>query len=244
MTVENIPIMGRGEEASLEQVCAIPLPKETSTYTPVPNNYAYDSILTSLLAQNWTLSRQGFKLTQNGSRVLSKMEFKREDQVALIAWANSYNKSLSFIFGSGLGLEVCTNGMFDGADVFYNRRHQGGKNLFKEIEAKIQEAVNSLPERLEQKKRVIFDMQNCEISFERGCHALGEMAGKEIISSRVFGAALKEWRKPRFQEFSDSNVWCLYNACTWALQQKDPSEFHSNHISVDKFIKERVLEVM
>lgn len=240
MTIENIPIMGRGREATLEGIVAIGLPEKTDTYTPVPNGFMYDTVLNNFEGENWELQRHGFKLTQNDQRLLCKMEFVREGSVALIAWANSYNKSLSLVFGSGLGLKVCTNGMFDGADVFWSRKHTG--SCTEEVEAQVITALHTLPERLEAKKKVIFDFKNCSVSFNSGCGLLGEMIGNKVISSRVFGKALDEWRAPSFQEFSDQNGWSLYNALTYSLQQKDPKEFHQAHISIDKFLKQRLLE--
>ena len=240
MTIENIPIMGRGREATLEEIVSIPLPTDTDTYTTVPNGYMYDTVLNNFEGMDWELRRHGFKLTRNDQRLLCKMEFEREGEIALIAWANSYNKSLSLIFGSGLGLKVCTNGMFDGADVFWSRKHTG--LVLAEIEAQVIRALQTLPERLEAKKKVIFDLKEQEVTFLQGCGILGEMIGENIISSRVFGKALEEWRTPSFQEFSDQNAWSLYNALTFSLQQKDPKEFHQGHIDVDKYLKKRLLE--
>ncbi len=242
MTINAIPIMGAGYAASREEIYNIPLPKKTDTYTPLANKWVHGNILTQFLDNGWELDAEGFKTTRNDQRVLCKMMFTNTlQQTALVAWANSYDKSLSFIFGSGEGITCCTNGMFGGGDIVYFRKHTGIIESL--IENIITKSIDTLPARIEEKQQVKLDLKNCEMSFTQGSRYLGQMAGEGILPSRTFQTALQEWKNSTFEEFTGRDAWCLYNACTYALQRRDPSAFHKGHIQVHDFMTKVLEEV-
>jgi len=56
--------------------------------------------------------------------------------------------------------------------------------------------------------------------------------------------AFADWRTPRHEEFSDRNVWGLYNAVTEGLKKGAPGRTIERHGAAHDFFVENLIEVI
>lgn len=130
--------------------------------------------------------------------------------------SNDAQVALKFVVGAQVF--VCSNGVVTGEHLI-SRLHTKGLNLNESIDKGldkymigvqgIQTFVNTL------KEKELNDQNSDKILMETGRQGL-------LPWSRI-GLVDKEFRNPRFSEFSEKNAWSLYNAFTYTVQKSRPA---------------------
>ena len=115
-----------GETASMEELAAIPLPKETHSYKPV-SHQALASMLGAMasdLLPEFELVNTQFGLARDGQQMFGVHTFKNGSSAMglSIGFRNSYNKSLSVGIAVGGQVFVCDNLCLQG-DVTVLKKH-------------------------------------------------------------------------------------------------------------------------
>lgn len=206
-----------GKQASFEQICAVELPEQTSSYTPVPHGDAIRLISDRLdkeysgveVEWEYGLNKEGAQLF-----AVATMQMDQQDFGMSIACRNSYDKSLSFGFAAGAQVFCCDNLALSGSAVTLSRKHT--TNAWKDIRSMVFTAMIDSQDHYDKMRLDLNRMKEVGVSEDRGFEIIGRALGHRVLTSNQAGVAMKEWVKPSHEEFEERNLFSLYNAFTEA----------------------------
>ena len=210
-----------GQLKTREEVCAVPAPAATATYTPLPYESFLVRIEKQLAVEGITITEEKLALAKTGQRLfgllaLSMPGFAQSDYGCVLGLRTSYDRSFANGLCIGAAVFVCDNLSFRG-EVTFERKHTAG--MLRDLAWMITETVATLPTR--------FAAQS--VTFE--AYKRRELVDKEVhdIAIRLWDAGalgaleiprvIKEWREPRHPEFGQAkNAWRLFNAATEVIK--------------------------
>lgn len=214
----------------------VPVPNKTDSYSPVAHEEVVNEITKYADSQGIGIKNRYYNTNQKGTQVIGYFDI--ESHVPgfdyRVAFRNSYDKSMSLAFVAGASVMICSNGMIVGETQFV-RKHTG--EILSEMKQKIfttfqdyQETMKRVREDSERMKQVQLDKT-----------ATAELCGRffmeqDIITSSQLNIIRKELDSPSYEEFSDDNLWSLYNHTTHALKKTHPTNYLDKHKDLHEFV--------
>jgi len=230
--MEGLMLHCGGQPATRQEIQAVPLPRETKTYTPV----AHELLIAKVIALTCdvlpvNLSDEAFGLARDGRQLFGHLRFangKANDEMGLcVGIVNSYDKSLPSKFAAGASIFVCDNLMLAGG-ITYARKHT--PNIWKDLE----EAILSRIAQAEGNFDTVIDdamlMRDRDVSDLCAYRVLGQLYGERVLSNHMMTEARREWENPTHKDFEPRNQWSLYNAITAALKRTPPDKIMERHL--------------
>jgi len=242
-----------GRVVDFEEIKNVKPPIKTKTYTPIEHK---DLILNVSRVTDNILGNKGYKLVDSqyalaygmtkdengeivyqddGAKMFGLLSFDRPDSdgsyARSIGIRNSYDRSMSVGWSFGVRVFVCDNLAFTG-DITYMRKHTGDvwKDLRHKLYDSLEDSANSTWTKMDDD---IGLMKDRKISKRRGYELLGRFYGDRVFTgSNQFNEAFRHWKTPPYEEFGESSVWGLYNACTHALKTCKPNNIMQRHIKL------------
>lgn len=206
-------------QSTLDDVMAVPVPKQTDTYMPVPHGQVIEYVETELadMLPEFTLQKNVYGLSANGQALFGMVTFSNSDTYMgpSIAFRNSYNKTTSLGFAFGSQVFICANGMFNG-DILVAKKHT--LNVWDSVRALVQSSLHRVRDSYGVMQRSVQEMRKRPLSDTQAYWALGQLRGEGVLASRVFERSLREWVEPSHAEHEDGTALQLYNACTEGLK--------------------------
>ena len=222
-----------GEAASMEDLAAIPLPKETHSYKPVSHQALATMLgaMASDLLPEFELVNTQFGLARDGAQMFGVHTLKNgHSSMGLsIGFRNSYNKSLSVGIAVGGQVFVCDNLMLTG-EVTVLKKHT--LNVMSSIEALALSAIYKSRSAFNQIQEDAETMKDIPLSDEDAYRTIGLLYGNGIITPRQIPVVKNEWLKPSHDDFEGRNVWSFYNACTESLKSSPPQSIMERHLNL------------
>ncbi|MBL7123237.1 MAG: DUF932 domain-containing protein [Candidatus Marinimicrobia bacterium] len=222
-----------GEECSLEDLQAIPLPAETRSYKPVSH---YDLAMNIArvagdLLSGFSLHKSVFGTARYGAQLFGIHTFSNSNtNLGLsIAFRNSYDKSLAISLATGSQVFICDNLALHG-EIIRIRKHT--TNVMADLEMMIITGVLRAKTNFSSVVDDAETMKQVEIENGGAYRALGHLFGHEVLSRRQMPVALREWHKPSHTEFEPRTLWSLYNAVTESLKSSPPQSILERHIQL------------
>ena len=209
-------------EATVDQLEAVELPKKTDSYTPVPHNWVVKYVedeVNMMLGDKFSLKKNTFGLSWHDQCLYGMACFENSsDYLGLnIAYRNSYNKEFSLGFAFGAQVFICENGMLTG-DVIVAKKHT--VNVFDSFQEVVSENIHLAEKTFDGMIEDVDFMRSKPVNDLAAYQILGVTRGQNILSPRVFETALKEYSNPTFAEHKDGSLMQVYNACTEALKNE------------------------
>ena len=235
-------LLHKGAElATIEQLAAIPLPKETRTYKPVAH-VDLVNLLSSMavnLLPEFELVNTQLGVTKDGQKLFGVITLKNDHtELGLsIGFRNSYDKSLSVGIVTGSSVFVCDNLMLTG-DLTVLRKHTS--NVISDIDALALSTIYKSREAFKQIQDDVEIMKEIPMSDDEAYRTLGLIYGRGIITPRQIPVVKNEWLKPSHDDFQDRSLWSFYNACTEALKSSPPQSIMERHLKVHSQIMDMV----
>jgi hypothetical protein len=235
-------LLHKGAElATMEQLGAIPLPKETRTYKPV-SHVDLANMLSSMavnLLPEFELINTQVGVTKDGQKMFGIHTLKNDNtELGLsIGFRNSYDKSLSVGIVTGSSVFVCDNLMLTG-DLTVLRKHTS--NVIDDINALALSTIYKSRSSFDQIKEDVELMKEIPMSDDEAYKTLGLIYGRGIITPRQIPVVKNEWLKPSHTDFEDRNLWGFYNACTEALKSSPPQFIMERHLMIHSHIMDQV----
>jgi hypothetical protein len=235
-------LLHKGAElATMEQLAAIPLPKETRTYKPV-SHVDLVNLLSSMavnLLPEFELVNTQLGVTKDGQKLFGVITLKNDHtELGLsIGFRNSYDKSLSVGIVTGSSVFVCDNLMLTG-DLTVLRKHTS--NVINDIDALALSTIYKSRAAFTQIQEDVEIMKEIPMSDDEAYRTLGLIYGRGIITPRQIPVVKNEWLKPSHDDFQDRSLWSFYNACTEALKSSPPQSIMERHLKVHTHIMDRV----
>jgi len=218
----NLNICGSDRtQASFEEVLAVQTPQKTDTWTPVGHGFMIEQTRKHLDENGFDVVGENHNLARFGQRYFGLMQVQdrnapeNTDRATIVGLRNGHDKCFPAGIMAGDAPFVCSNLIFSN-EIVVTRRHTkniDNVNVSGNIFMKIANAIGKLRESwIGQEKRV-----DAYKEYDLGSN---KEANDLIIRAYQSGACSKtqiadiveQWNKPNHNEFSDRNLYSLYNS--------------------------------
>ena len=221
------------EDATINDLAAIPLPKETRTYKPVAHNdlaTMLGAIATDLLPELELVNTQ-FGLARDGQQLFGVHTLKNGSSAMglSIGFRNSYDKSLSVGIAVGSTVFVCDNLCLHG-DVTVLKKHT--LNVVASIESLALSAIYKSRSAFNQIQTDAEVMKGIPMSDDEAYRTIGLLYGNGIITPRQIPVVKNEWLTPSHDDFEERNLWSFYNSVTESLKSSPPQSIMERHLNL------------
>jgi hypothetical protein len=234
----NIAINAIAEvQSTKEFLKGIAVPQATSYYKPVAHSQLMDLTLESIDKCGFILKSETYNQIAGGAKANGKYHLSYgndPDMSIMIAWQNSYNKTLSLKFAIGGYVFICENGMVRGDLGHFKSKHQGEIQTMtpKILTEYISQAGETFEKMLIEKKK----MQEIEVTKKTTAELLGRMYIEEgIITSTQLNIIKNELKTPTFNYGHPDSLWELYNYTTFSLKSANPTFWLQQQIDNHQF---------
>jgi hypothetical protein len=122
---------------------------------------------------------------------------------------------------------VCDNLCFSGDAFRVIRRNT--TNVWADFQRLVNEQVATALSSYEKLQHQTEAMKAKPCHKDRGYALLGVAIGRGLLTPHQASVAFGDWETPRHQEFSDRNIWSLYNAVTEGLKKGSPATVLDRH---------------
>jgi len=227
-----------GETATLKQVAAVPVPKATESWRPVPYVDVVERVehqIPKVLGRE-VVDRQ-LGLGRGGQHFFGLWEVEADDREMgwSIAVRQSYDKSLALGVASGANVFVCDNLIFDGDAVRVVRKNT--KHVWGDFRELLDGALWAAEDEFEQTRSMRETMKRRRIRTRRGYEILGRAVGEGVLRLQQASIAYREWDTPSHRAFRPRNLWSLYNDCTEALKKGQAGDTIDRHTTLTDFFR-------
>jgi len=213
------------ESATWDQVCNAPMPDATKSYSPVPYKDMVEMTMERnfkefLIApedQEWSfgLYDRGVK----GSRFFAvcRLRLEHEDWGLAQGLRGSTDRSMSNGFAAGGSVFVCDNLCFSGSSITISRKHTG--DAYNDFRKMLFTGIADSVHGYESVSADLTSLKSVGCGDDRGYELLGLALGHNVLAKQEVTVALEEWKKPSHEEFSERNMYSLYNSFTEAAKR-------------------------
>lgn len=225
-----------GHTAGLAEVTAVPVPEKTKTYHPVAHGELIEFIKTRIKhSLNLPVKSESYGLSRKDQQMFGVMTLDtgNPENGLSIGLRNSYDKSLSVGISSGAQVFVCDNLCFSGDAMVVLRKHT--LNVWKDISINVDKALRGSEHHYTEMNRQLNAMKHIPLSLDAGYELIGRAQGWEILKPQQATIAIKDWRTPRHENFSEKNVYSLYNCFTEALKKGPAGDTMDRHAKAHDF---------
>ena len=127
-----------------QQIFGAAIPAQTDSYSPVSHQNIVNAIQEKCDQHGLEIRNKQYWMNKQGQQVTGKFNIgvEGDDELGMmLAFRNSYDKSMSLGFAAGGNVWICTNGLV-GGDITLVRRHTG--SIVNEVSDKITSSIDSL----------------------------------------------------------------------------------------------------
>jgi len=218
-----------------------PIPAETMSYKPVAHKHIIDGIQERLYKNNLHIVKKQYRSARNNEKLIGifDIEANNQDLQFRFGFKNSYDKSISLGIVAGTSVIICSNGMMSG-EIVYMRKHTG--TIVSDMNSKMDIVINQLTSTLNDHIIDMKLMRNIAMDNTERDKFLGKVFFRDkIISPNQATALITELEEPEFKEFSENNLWGMYNKMTHVLKREHPDKYIQKHIKLHELVKEDYL---
>ena len=232
-----------GQRTGLAEVKAVPLPDQTDTYHPVAHNGLVEFVRTrakdilglEVLSEEYGLSRKGMQMFG-----VMTLDTGNDENGLSIGLRNSYDKSLRVGIASGAQVFVCDNLCFSGSATVVLRKHT--LHVWRDIRIAVDNSLRDSVMHYEEMNRQLQTMKDIPLGLDAGYDLIGRALGYDVLKPQQATIALKDWMTPRHEDFSERNLYSMYNCFTEALKKGAAGDSLSRHTKAHEFFEHRLPE--
>lgn len=202
----------------------VPVPEQTSTYKPVSYEELIRVTLESIAHCGFQLVKEIYTYRKEGMIANGKYLLRYgndPDMSLMVAWQNSYDKSISLKFAVGTYVFICENGACIGEMGSYKSKHVGDVQTVSPVLLKeyICGAGAKFDQMVEQKEH----MKEITLTAKERAQVLGVLfIDKQLITSTQLNQIKASIKNPVYDYEAPNTVWELYNYVTEALRDISP----------------------
>lgn len=233
------------EQAALlspkEFLLQVPVPETTSTYKAVSHEELIRVTLESIEACGFELAKEIYTYRKEGLIANGKylLNYGNDPEISLmIAWQNSYDKSISLKFAIGTYVFICENGCVSGNMGTFKSKHVGDVQTVSP--ALLREYICKAGDQFETMVRQKEAMKEISVSKKERAEILGVLfIEKQLITSTQLNAIKNTIEHPTYNYEAPGTLWELYNYVTESLKDITPQYWLTAQINIHQFfIKE------
>lgn len=229
------------EKVTREDVFAVPVPKHTDSYKPVPYRDAIELLHNrAKRVLGMEVRDEQYGLNQAGDQMFAILTLDTgADGFGLsIGIRQSYNKSLALGVAAGQRVFVCDNLCFSGEAFKVVRKNT--VNVWSDFTTLLDGQMGRAFASYQRIGAQCEAMRAHPCSQREGYAMLGVMLGTRLLTSQQATIAFGDWTEPRHEDFAERNLWSLYNCVTEGLKKGPPARTIDRHVKAhDFFVSER-----
>lgn len=219
-----------------------PIPARTETYTPIGHRFFLDTI-TGEINNDRALEVTGQRIytNLNGQKLVGYTSVKHRGMESdpefglemLLAYKNSYDKSMAAGLAAGVNVMMCTNGCISGDMLSFKRKHTG--TIQEELTEKVKQAITSMKEGFGNLVLEIDIMKDFNLTAKQKAELMGVMYFEEnMVTPNQLSVIKKEIKES--EHFTGNTLWDLYNNVTESLKSSHPLNHIEDHIKLHEFM--------
>ena len=218
-----------------------PLPMRTESYTPISHGSIITDIENMCEENRLEIIDRSYQTTDDYKKVTGKYTLNLKDDTmgCMIAFQNSYDKSMSVKFAIGASVFICSNGMITGEHTI-KRKHTGSSDY--ELASFITDSINKSVNKFEDTIIMKDNMKNIMLTDYSLNALIGDLFLKdEVLRTEQLTLIRKEFKNPTYDYGVDKhNLWNIYNLFTDSIERKShPSLYFKQHQDVINHISEK-----
>lgn len=219
-----------------EDLLAVAVPTATTTYKPIAHKVLFENAYELLDKRGLFVVKEDFRTDNKGEKLIARIVVDNgdSDMKFMIAFRNSYDKSMSVAYAAGTQIMICSNGAVRGE---FALKHKHSGSVVKELDNIINLSIDSLDGVYKMFKKDFTTMKDILLTNNNIAELSGELFFNEkVLNSAQLSIVKQEFEKPTYSEFSIMNLYSYYNWVTHALKTSHSSTMIQNHINLHKFI--------
>lgn len=232
MTLSGLCSQNRVTRADVD---AVLIPKARGRYKVIPYGDQVD-LCTDLVKRELNLEpiKQEFGLSRDGGQFFAVLTYEGNNENGMaFGLRGSYNKTLANACASGASVFVCDNLMFEGSAFKVVRKNT--TNCFGDFRAMLHAQVKESYGHYKAMNSRVEAYKALPCAERRGYAMLGVALGEGVLTPTQATVAFGDWKKPRHAEFSDRNLWSLYNCVTEGLKKGPPAKIMGRTTKATEF---------
>ncbi|GMV82507.1 MAG: hypothetical protein AMXMBFR7_36910 [Planctomycetota bacterium] len=231
-------MLSKAQEVSRHDLGAIPTPKSTDTWRPVPHLEVVETLLRRAQAKGLRVTGEryavmdgslypqpGVQVSLRGARMFGSLDFAPIPGLRFppgcmpsAGIRNSHDKSFALSILSGARVLVCANGVLSAEHVI-SRKHTSGL----ELTAEVDRALDAFLASTTAFHDTYMQLRGTSLSKARSHHLVVELARAGAFSSSDIVPVVEEFENPRHPEFRERNAWTLYQSATEVMKRQSPA---------------------
>jgi hypothetical protein len=215
----------------------IPLPEATKSYIPVSHYHVADHIKEELDKRGMNTFMESYRVSGDGMKCCGQITVKSSENINfMVAFHNSYDKSMAVKFAAGGNVFICTNGVIrSDAGITLYHKHRG--DVIPELDWKLKSAIQYYDDKFQELLKQSEKMKEVEITKRTAAELVGRMfIEDELVNSAQLSIIKKELEFSK--NFTEPTLWSLYNHVTEAYkQQSSPLNYIPQHKKLHTFIE-------
>ena len=210
-----------GEEVDFSAVANVATPSATESYMPLAHHDLINRVTSGLAAANLEIVESSHALSKEGARYFGLFQVAQtglldnRDYGLVMGLRNSHDKTFPAGITLGSQVFVCDNLAFSG-EIKLARKHT--VNIMRDLPGVISKAIGGLSDRWNTqdtrfqayKETALTDGQAHDL-------IIRAFKNRSCVVTNI-SKVVQEWDTPSHEEFSNRNVWRLFNAFTEALK--------------------------
>jgi hypothetical protein len=176
-----------------EDIVNAPVPAKTDSYSPVKHMDVVNAIQEMLDKKNISIKDANWWSNKGGNQMIGKfnLDFGGDAEMGgMLAFKNSYDKSMALGFAGGGNVFICANGVVNG-EIVLIRRHTG--SIVEEVNDKITESIDTLDVRFQELISHREKMKEVELTSKQNAEMLGRMYfEEELLNSTQLNSSAKK----------------------------------------------------
>ncbi len=198
-------------------------PQGTATHVPIPHHKLLTEVTDTLRYHDYRIVNEAHAMTNDGNRYFGMLQLETNaiDHAIIVGIRNSHDKTFPAAIAAGSGVFVCDNLAFSG-EIKIARRHT--LYILRDLPRVTHRAVSKLYGFYADQERQVEAFKQHELTDDRARALMVEGVKRGVIGCTHLPKVLAEWETPSHDEFSQPNVWRLFNAVTevaktWSTDQ-------------------------
>jgi len=221
------------------ELLEIDVPLKTHSYTPISHREMIEGIKEQLDIKGFKIKTTNYKANHEGTKLIGYYGIEHTDSELgiMMAFRNSYNKTMSAGLAIGAQVWICENGMISG-DISLIRKHTGAAS--KIVSNKIIDSINDFDTTF---RGIILDrdLMKDQVITKQTC---SELLGRMYIQEKMINNTQLDIIKHELdhsKEFKGNTTWDFYNHITESLKTSTLGSYLNDHTKVHNFIKQELL---
>jgi hypothetical protein len=213
-----------GTAVTREELLAVSTPPATASWFPLPHIDLLTEVEEQLTGSGFEVESSTHALSHGDARYFGVIQVRLPGTQAtdygwIVGLRNSHDKTYPAGLVAGTRVFVCDNLAFTG-EVQLTRKHT--RHAARDLRHLTARAVGKLGDRFELLDRRVTAYREDKMPSGAAHDLIVRAVDCKVITTSQIPNVLREWRKPRFEEFRPRTAWSLFNAFTEVLKHSNP----------------------